>query len=148
MIQAEKIIYCNFPFCTVINLNCCSVTKLCPTLCNPIDCSIPGFPVLLQELTQTHVHWAGDAIQPSHPLSSPSPPAFSLPSIRVFSTESVLHIRWPEYWSFTFSIQSFQHLSIVSLTFTTPLLGRQNLHSYYIKEEIEKQTSSSIKSSN
>ena len=70
------------------------------------------------------------------------------PSIKVFSNESVLHIRWPEYWSFTFSIQSFQHLSIVSLTFTTPLLGRQNLHSYYIKEEIEKQTSSSIKSSN
>ena len=47
MIQAGKVIYCNFPFCTVINLNCCSVTKLCPTFCNPMDCSIPGSSVLL-----------------------------------------------------------------------------------------------------
>ena len=57
-----------------------SVTQSCPTLCNPMDCSTPGFPVhhQLPELTQTHVHCIGDAIQPSHPLSSPSPPAFSL----------------------------------------------------------------------
>ena len=56
-----------------------SVSQLCPTLCNPMDCSMPGFPVHLQflELTQTHVHRVGDAIQPSHPLSSPSP-AFNL----------------------------------------------------------------------
>ena len=60
--------------------NCYSVTQLCPALCDPIDCSTPGFPVLhhLLELTQTHVHWVGDASQPSHPLSSPSPPAFNL----------------------------------------------------------------------
>ena len=51
-----------------------SVTKSCLTLCNPMDCSMPGFP----ELAQTHVHWVGDAIQPSHPLSSPSPPTFNL----------------------------------------------------------------------
>ena len=65
----------------------------------------PGFPVLhyLPELAQIHVHWVGDAIQPSHPLSSPSP-AFILPSIRVFSNESALHIRLPNYWSFRFSI--------------------------------------------
>ena len=52
----------------------------CPTLCDSMDCSTPGFPVLhyLPELTQTHVHRVGDAIQPSHPLSSPSPPASSL----------------------------------------------------------------------
>ena len=52
-----------------------SVAQLCPTLCDPVDCSIPGLPVyhLLPEFTQTHVHWVGDAIQPSHPLSSPSP---------------------------------------------------------------------------
>ena len=58
-----------------------SVTQLCLTLCNPMDCSTPGFPVLhyLPELAQTHVHWVGDAIQPSHPLLSRSPPAFSLP---------------------------------------------------------------------
>ena len=59
---------------------CCSVTQLCLTLCNARDCSTPGFPVHYQlpELAQTHVHWVGDAIQPSHPLSSPSPPAFNL----------------------------------------------------------------------
>ena len=53
-----------------------SVTQSCPTLCDPMNCSIPGVPVhhQLPESTQTHVHWVGDAIQPSHPLSSPSPP--------------------------------------------------------------------------
>ena len=84
---------------------CCSVIQLCPTLCDPMDCGMPGLsvhhPVL--ELTHTHVHWVGDAIQPSHPLSFPSPPAFNLSSIRVFSNESVLRIRWPKYWSFSFS---------------------------------------------
>ena len=57
-----------------------SVTQSCPTLCDPMDCSTPGFPVhqQLPELAQTHVHWVGDAIQPSHPLLSPSPPAFNL----------------------------------------------------------------------
>ena len=57
-----------------------------------------------QSLLKTHVHRLGDAIQPSHPLSPPSPPAFIFPSIRVFSNESVLHKRWPKYWSFSFSI--------------------------------------------
>ena len=54
-----------------------SVTQSCPTLCNHMNCSMPGLPVhhQLPEFTQTHVHWVGDAIQPSHPLSSPSPPA-------------------------------------------------------------------------
>ena len=71
-----------------------------------MNCSTPGFPVhhQLQELTQTHVHSVSDAIQPSHPLSSPSPPALNLFSIRVFSNESALRIRWPKYWSFSFSI--------------------------------------------
>ena len=57
-----------------------SVAQLCPTLCDPMDCSTPGFPVLHQplELAQTHVHQVGDTIQPSYPLSSPSPPAFNL----------------------------------------------------------------------
>ena len=55
------------------------VTQSCPTLCDPMDCSKPGFPVhhQLLDLAQTHVHQIGDAIQPSHPLSSPSPPAFN-----------------------------------------------------------------------
>ena len=69
----------------------------------PMDCSTPGFPVQNQhpEPTQTHVHHVGDAIQPSLPLSSPSPPAFNLSQ---HCSESVLHIRWPKYWSFSFSI--------------------------------------------
>ena len=66
----------------------------------------PGLPVhhQLPEFTQTHVHCVSDAIQPSHPLWSPSPPALIFPNIRVFSNESVLHIRWPKFWSFRFSI--------------------------------------------
>jgi len=71
-----------------------------------MDCSMPSFPVhhQLPELTQTHVHRVGDAIQPSHPLLSPSPPAFNISQHRVFSSESALLIRWPKYWSFSFSI--------------------------------------------
>ena len=82
-----------------------SVTQLCPTLHNPMDCSTPGFPVhhQLPEPTQTHVHHVGDSIQASH-LSSPSPPTSIFPSIRVFSNKSVLCIRWPKYWSFSFNI--------------------------------------------
>ena len=59
---------------------CFSVTQPCPVLCDPIDCSTPSFPVLhyLLEFVQTHVHWISDVIQPSHPLSSPFPPAFTL----------------------------------------------------------------------
>ena len=87
--------------------------SVCLTLCNPMGCSMPGFPVLyhLLELAQTHVHCVSDAIQPPHPLSSPSPPAFNLPSFRVFSDKSVLRIRWPEYWSFSFSISSSNEYS-------------------------------------
>ena len=71
-----------------------------------MDCSVPCLPVHheLPELVQTHVRRVGDAIQPSHPLSSPSPPAFNLSSISMFSSESALRIRWPKYWSFSFSI--------------------------------------------
>ena len=71
-----------------------------------MNCSTPGVPVhhQLLESTQTHVHRVGDAIQPSHPLSSPSPPAPNPSHMRVFSNESTLHMRWPKYWSFSFSI--------------------------------------------
>ena len=71
-----------------------------------MDCSTPGLPVhhQLPEFTQTHVHGVSDAIQPSHPLSSPSPPAFKLFQHQVFSNESVLHFTWPKYWSLSFSI--------------------------------------------
>ena len=58
---------------------CCSVTKSCPTLCDSMDCSMPGFPVhCLPELAQTHVHWVNDTIQPSHPLLPPSAPALNI----------------------------------------------------------------------
>ena len=72
----------------------------------PMDCSTPGLPVhhQLRELAQTHVHWVGDAIQPSHPLLSPSPPAFNLSHHQGLFNESALHIRWPKYWSFSFNI--------------------------------------------
>ena len=71
-----------------------------------MDCSTPGFPVLhhLPELAQTHVHCVSDAMLPSHPLSSPSPPTFNLSQHQVFSNESALRIRWSKYWSFSFSI--------------------------------------------
>ena len=90
-----------------------SVTQLCPTLCDPMDCSTPGFPVHYQlpELTQSHVHRVSDAIQPSHLLSSPYPPAFNLSQHQGFSNESVLRIRWPKYWSFSFSISSSDEYS-------------------------------------
>ena len=85
---------------------CCSVAQLCPTLWGPKDCSTPGFPVLyyLPEFVQTHAHWVGDAVQPSHPLA-PLPFRPSLfPSITVFSSGLAVCIRGPEYWSFSFSI--------------------------------------------
>ena len=104
----------SLPFHT---LCCCSVTKSCPTLCNPMDCSMPGFPVhhQLLELAQPHVHWVSDAIQLSCPLSSSSPYAFDLSSIRVFSDESALFIRWPKYGRFSFSISpSNEYLGLIS----------------------------------
>ena len=78
-----------------------------------MDCSTPGFPVhhQLPETTQTHVHQVGDAIQPCHPLTSPSPPAFNFSRIRVFSNKFILHIRWLKYWSFSFSISPYNENS-------------------------------------
>ena len=87
-------------------LHCYSTAQSAPTLCDPMDCSTPGFPVLhhLLEFAQTHVHRVGDAIQPSHPLLSPLLLLASiLASIRVFSNESALCIMWPKYWSFSIS---------------------------------------------
>ena len=94
-----------------------SVTQSCPTLCDPMNCSTPGLPVHHQfpKFTQTHIHQVGDAIQPSHPLSTPLllPPL--PPSIRAFSNESTLRMRWPKYWSFSFSIiPSKEHPGLIS----------------------------------
>ena len=76
--------FCKNTSCLCQFLCCCLVAQLCPTLCDPLDCSTPGFPVLhhLLGFVQMCVHWVSDTIQPSHPLSSPSPPAFILSSIR------------------------------------------------------------------
>ena len=100
------------PYISSVPQSCFFFFPSCPTFflskssCDPMDCSTPGFPVhhQLLELAQTHVHWVGDAI--NHlilccPLLH-LPSIF--PSIRVFSKESILSIRWPKYWSFSFSI--------------------------------------------
>ena len=87
-----------------------SVAQSCPTLCNPTDCSMPGLPVhhQLPEFILTHVHWvrcSSNHLILCHPLLLP-PPIFA--SLRVFSNESVLHIRWPKYGGFNFNINSSQ----------------------------------------
>ena len=85
-----------------------SVAQLCPTLCDPMNCSTPGLPVhhQLPEFTQTHNHRVSDAIQPSHPWLSPSPPA---------PNPSQHQMRWPKYWSFNFSISpSKEHPGLIS----------------------------------
>ena len=94
-----------------------SVAQSCPTLCNPMNRSTPGLPVHHQipEFTQTHVHRVSDAIQPSHPLSSPSPPAPNPSQQQSLFNESTLRMRWPKYWSFSFSIiPSKEHPGLIS----------------------------------
>ena len=96
----------------------CSVSKLCPTVCDPMDCSMSGFSVLryLLQFAQTHAHWVSDAIQPSHPLSFPSPSALSL-----YQNQNILQwisscISWSKYWSFSFSISpSNEYSRLISL---------------------------------
>ena len=93
-----------------------SVARSCLTLCDPMNCSAPGLPVhhQLPEFTQIHVHWVGDAIQPSHPLSSLLLLPSIFRSIRVFSSESTLQIRWLKYWSLSFSISpSNEHPGLI-----------------------------------
>ena len=94
-----------------------SVTQSCLTLCDPVDCSTPRSPVhhQLLKLAQTYVHGVGDAIQPSHPLSSPSPAPFNLSQHQGLFQWVVRHIRWPKYWSFSFSISpSNECLGLIS----------------------------------
>ena len=102
---------------TITNRQFSSPAQSCLTLCNPMNCSRPGLPVhhQLLEFTQTHVHRVSDVIQPSHPLSSPSPPAPNPSQHEVFSNESTLHMRCPKYWSFSFSISpSSEHPGLIS----------------------------------
>ena len=128
---------------TFINLQFSSVAQSCLTLCDPMDCSMPGFPIhqfssvsqscptpwnpmnlstpgisvhhQLPESTQTHVHWVGDAIQPSHPLLSPAPPAFNVSQHQgLFKWISSLH-RVAKYWSFSVNISpSNEHPGLIS----------------------------------
>ena len=102
---------------SVSQLNSVQSLRRIQLFVTPMDHSTPGFPVhhQLLEFAQTHVHRVGDAIQPSHSLSSPSPLALIPPSIKVFSNESTLRMRWPKYWSFSFSISpSNEHPGLIS----------------------------------
>ena len=94
-----------------------AVAQSCPTLYDLMDCGTPGLPVhhQLPGLTQTPVHRIGDAIQPSHPLSSLTPPAFILAQHRGVFQQVSSSIRWPKYWSFTFNISpSNEHSGLIS----------------------------------
>ena len=105
-ITTYKGIYTHTHTHTYIHVYISSVAQSCPTLCNPMNRSTPDLPVHHQLLkpTQTHVHCVSDGIQSSHPLSSLLLLPSIFPSITVFSNESALCIRWPKYWSFSFSI--------------------------------------------
>ena len=117
-----------------------SVTQSCPTLCNPMDCSTPGFPVhhQLLELAQTHVHWVSDAI--NHLILCR--PLFLLPSIfpsiRVFSNESALRIRWPKYWHFSISPSS-EYSGLISFKIDwLDLLAVQGIHKSLLQHHSSK----------
>ena len=100
-----------------VSVHFISVTQSCPTLCDPMNCSTPGLPVhhQLPEFTQTHVHWVGDAIQPSHPLLSPSPLAPNPSQHQSLCQWVNSCMRWPKYWSFSFSISSSnEHPGLIS----------------------------------
>ena len=119
-----------------------SVTQSCLTVCHPMDCSMPGFPVLHQfpEHTQTHVHQVGDAIQPSHPHRLLLLPPSVFPSIRVFSNESALCIWWTKYWSFSFSISlSNEYSGLISFRFDwLDLLAVQRLTGVFSNTTVQK----------
>ena len=94
-----------------------SVAQSCLTLCDTVNRSTPGLPLhhQLPELTQTHIHRVSDAIKPSHPLSSPSLPASNLSQHQSLFKESALYMKWPKYWSFSFSISpSNEHRGLIS----------------------------------
>ena len=114
------------------NLRCCSVTQLCSIVCDPMDCSTPGFPVLhhLLEFAQTHVHRVGDAIQSSHPLSSPVLPPSIFPSIRVFSNQSAFCIRWPKSTIFEERETELKRKALIRLPSSSAdtLLGMEGLN--------------------
>ena len=119
------------------------VTQSCPTLCDPMDCSMPGFPAhhQLLELTQTHVH---QSATPSNHLVLCRPLLFLpsiFPSIKDFSNESVLHIRWPKYWSFSIS-PSNEYSGLISFRIDWfDLLAIQGLSRIFSNTTVQKRQS-------
>jgi len=114
---------------TNLSCCCCSVALSCLTLCDPMGCIMPGFPVLhhLPELAQTHVHWVCNAIQPSHPLVPFSSCLQSFPASGSFPMMT-LQIRWPKYWSFSFSMSpSNEYSGLISLGLTGLILQSKGL---------------------
>ena len=118
-----------------------SVVPSCLTLCHTTNRSTPGLPVhhQLPEFTQTHVHRVSDAIQSSHPLSSPSPPAPN-PSQHQSLFQSTVHMRWPKYWSFSFSIiPSKEHPGLISFKMDwLDLLAVQGLSRVFSNTTVQK----------
>ena len=115
---------------------CCLFAKLCPFFFGPMNCSTSGFPALhyLLELAQTHVHWVSDAIQPSHPLPSPSLLALNLSQHQALFQWVSLHIRWPKYWSFSFSISpsnAYSGLIFFRIDLFNPLAVQGTLKSLF-----------------
>ena len=137
-------------FCFIFKANCptsqcVSFAQWCPNIWDSMDCNTPGFSVKHQllETAQTHDYWVGDAIQLSHSLLSPSPSAFHLSSIRVFSNESVLLMRWPKYGSFSFSISlSNEYSGLIFFFFWMDLLdllavnGTLKIHHQYHSSKV------------
>ena len=131
-----------------------SVAESCPTFCDPMDCSMPGFSVhhLLPELAQTHVHQVGDAIQLSHPLLPPSPPAFNLSQHQdLFKWVSSSH-QVAKYWSFSFSISpsnDYSGLIFFRMDWFEPLVVQGTLKSLLqLLETFFSRTSPQFKSIN
>ena len=110
-----------------------SVAQSCPTLCDPMNCSTPGLPVhhQLPEFTQTHIHRVGDAIQPSHPLSSSSCPVPNPSQHQSLFHESTLPMRWPKYWGFSFSIIPSKEIpGLISFRMETNIKGTYIIEKY------------------
>ena len=118
-----------------------SAAQSCPIICDPMDCRTPGLPAhhQLAEPTQTHVRPISDAIQPSHPLSSPDPPDFNLSQYQGLLNESVLCIRWPKYWSFSFSINVPNEYSyLISFSEWLKLLAVQGILKSFLHTTVQK----------